>query len=79
MGCRSEQMDATKPVNYADQIKLKISVNFMQIQLTGGIPHLLPPLQKLLLAHRNLRYTFQLVHPSFAVYIKCSDVRSFAS
>lgn len=41
MGCRSEQMDATKPVNYADQMKVKISAKFMQIQLTGVIPHYL--------------------------------------
>lgn len=45
MACRSEQMVATKPVNYADQTKVKISEDFMQIQPSGGIPCLLPSLQ----------------------------------
>lgn len=72
-GCRSEQMDATKPVNCADQMKVKISAKFMQVQLTGVVPHLLPPCQTLSWSHRNLSYTFQLVHPLFipTVYIEC--------
>lgn len=54
-------------------MRVEISAKFMQIKLTGVIPHLLPPCQKLLLSHRNLSYTFQLVHPLFipTVYIKC--------
>lgn len=47
MACRSEQMVATEPVNYAGQMKVKISEEFMQIQLGGGIPHYVALVMKL--------------------------------